>query len=86
MDRGLHAKGLFFDLTEAYDVIIHDTLLDKLNSYDLRSKTNLWFKSYLTHQVQCVEINQTDHKNFTQNRYISSCREIKHGVSGKAQF
>jgi uncharacterized membrane protein required for colicin V production len=86
MDRGLHAIGLFFDLIEAYDVINHDTLLDKLNSYDIRSKTNLWIKSYLTHQVQFVEVNQTDHRNSIQNRYISSCREIKHGVPGKAQF
>jgi hypothetical protein len=29
MDRGLHAIGLFFDLTKAYDFINHDTLLDK---------------------------------------------------------
>jgi hypothetical protein len=86
MDRGLHATGLFFDLTEAYDVVIHDTLLDKLNLCDIRSKTNLWFKSYLTNQVQCVEINQIDHKTCMQNRYISSYREINHGVPGKAQF
>ena len=38
MYRGLHATGLFFNLTDAYDVIIHDTLLDKLNSYDIRIK------------------------------------------------
>jgi hypothetical protein len=44
MDRVLHAIGLFFDLTEAYDVINHDTLLDKLNSYHIRSKTNLSIK------------------------------------------
>jgi hypothetical protein len=55
MDRGLHATGLFFDLTEAYDVIIHDTLLDKLNLYYIRSKTNLCFKSYLTHQVHVLK-------------------------------
>lgn len=42
MDRGLHATGLFFDLTEANDAIIHDTLPNKLNSYDIRSKTNVF--------------------------------------------
>jgi hypothetical protein len=49
MDKGLHAIGLFFDLTKAYDVINHDILLDKLKSYGIRGGTNLWFKSYLTH-------------------------------------
>ena len=40
----------------------------------------MWFKSYLTHWVQFVEINQTDHKNSIYNRYISSYRQITHRV------
>jgi hypothetical protein len=55
MDRGLHVIGLFFDLTKAYDIINHEVLLDKLNSY---CKINLCFKSYLTPRVQFVEIDQ----------------------------
>jgi hypothetical protein len=70
MDRGLHAIGLFLDLAEAYDVINHDTLLDELPSYDIRSETNLWIKSYLTHHVQFVEINQTGHRNYTEQIYF----------------
>jgi len=54
MDRGLNARGLFFNLTKAYDVINHDILLDKLNSYNISNKTNLQFKSYLMHRVQFV--------------------------------
>jgi len=77
MYRGLHATGLFFNLTEANDVIIHDTLLDNLNSYDIRIKQTCGLNYILTCQVQCVEINQTDHKNSIQNRYISTCRDIK---------
>jgi hypothetical protein len=30
--------------------------------------------------VQFVEINQTDHSNAKQNRYISSCMQVRHGV------
>jgi hypothetical protein len=72
MDRGLNARGLFFNLTKSYDIINHDILLDKLNSYGISGKTNLRFKSYLTQRVQFVEINQSDHRNSTHNRYISS--------------
>jgi hypothetical protein len=51
LDKRLHATGLFFDLSKAYDVINHDLLLDKLNSYGITGITNLWFKSYLTQRV-----------------------------------
>jgi hypothetical protein len=30
--------------------------------------------------VQFVEINQTDHSNTKQNKYISSCMELRHGI------
>jgi len=78
---GLYAIGLFFDLTKAYDVTNHDIWLDKLNSYGIRCKTNLWFKSYLAHWIQFVEINHTDHRNSNYNRYISFYGQITHGVS-----
>jgi hypothetical protein len=53
-------------------------LLDKLNSSGIRGKTNLWFKPYLAHRKQFVEINQIVNENSIQNKYISSCREMKH--------
>ena len=77
---GLYAIGLFYDLTKAYDVTNRDIWLDKLNSYGIRCKTNLWFISYLTHWVQFVEINKTDHRNSIYNRYISFYRQITHRV------
>jgi Reverse transcriptase (RNA-dependent DNA polymerase). len=44
----LQAIGIFFDLTKAYDVLNHNILLHKLNSYGVRENINSWFKSYLT--------------------------------------
>jgi hypothetical protein len=50
-------------LSKAYDVINYDILLDKLNSYGITGKSNLWFKSYLSYKFQFVEIKDTDCSN-----------------------
>jgi hypothetical protein len=52
MELHLHVVGIFLDLTEAYDVLNHNTLLDKLNTYGISSNTYLWFKSYLFNRSQ----------------------------------
>jgi hypothetical protein len=44
-------------MTNAYNMIDQIVLLDKLNHYGIRGVTNLWFKSYLFHPAQFVEIN-----------------------------
>ena len=62
---------VLFDLTKAYHVINHNILLNKLNSYGINGTTNLRFKSYLAYREQFVYINQTDHRNPIQNKYIS---------------
>lgn len=68
-------KGVYIssniDLTKAYHVINHNILLNKLNSYGISGITNLWFISYLVYREEFVEINQTDHRNSIQNKYIS---------------
>jgi hypothetical protein len=69
-------------LTKAYDVIYHNIVLDKLDSYGIRGITNLWFKSYLTHREEFVEIDQIDCRNCMQNKYISSNREIARLILG----
>jgi sarcosine oxidase/L-pipecolate oxidase len=79
MDKRLHVIGIFFDLTKAYDMIDHNILLEKLNSYGIRGFTNVWFKSYLANRVQIVEISHWE-KNNTQSKYTSLPREATHGV------
>ncbi|MDR1498766.1 MAG: hypothetical protein LBS34_00570 [Rickettsiales bacterium] len=79
LDRGLHAIGLFFDLSKAYDVI-NDILLEKLNSYGIRGESYLCFKSYLSNRVQFVEIKDTDCSNSFKNSYTSSSMKVEHGV------
>ena len=53
IDRDIKQFEYFFDLTKAYDVINHDILLDELNLFGIRGKTNLWFKPYLAPKTVC---------------------------------
>jgi hypothetical protein len=59
-DKRVHTIGIFIDLTKAYDVLNHKLLLDKLFHYGIRGSSNLWFRSYLTHRKQFIEICQSD--------------------------
>ena len=47
LDNQRKVIGIFLDLSKAYDVINHETLLDKLDSYGVRGITNNWFKIIL---------------------------------------
>jgi hypothetical protein len=55
MDQCIHVGGIFLELTKSYDVLNHNTLLDKLDLYGIRGNMNLWFKSFLLNRSQFVE-------------------------------
>jgi hypothetical protein len=72
LDNNLHAVGIFLNFTKAYDVINHNILLYKLESYGVRGIINSWFKSYLSEHTQYVSITQTNGNNKNiLNRYSS---------------
>jgi hypothetical protein len=60
LDKHLHVVGIFLDISKTYDIINHNRLLDKFDSYGLRGPVNKWFQSYLASRTQFVEISQVD--------------------------
>ena len=80
LDSHLHAVGNFLDLSKAYDVINHNRLLEKLDSYGIRGSVNRWCQSYLTNRTQFIAISQMDRSKHTQLKFQSSSRTVKHGV------
>jgi hypothetical protein len=80
LDNHYHVVGIFLDLTKAYDVVNHDILLNKLDSYGIIGVSKLWFKSYLTNRIQFVEIIQVDEQKHTHDRYLSAPRKTICGV------
>jgi hypothetical protein len=79
-NRHLQVVGIFINLSKAYDIINHNILYDKFDSYGVRGSSNMWFKSYLTNRTQFVEISQTDISNHTWHRHQSLLRVTTHGV------
>ena len=51
---------VFLDFSKAFDTVIHETLLEKLENYGFRGIAYLWFKSYLHKRMQIINITGTD--------------------------
>ena len=56
MDKGMFSCGVFIDLQEAFDIVDHAILLQKLFHYGVRGIVNDWFSSYLINRVQTTQI------------------------------
>ena len=80
LDNNLYAIGIFLDLTKAYEVLNHDRLLHKLESYGVRGILNTWFRSYLSGRSQYVSLTQIDKKKGVLYKYSSSLRVNLNGV------
>ena len=54
IDKGLKSVSVFLDLRKAFDVIKHEVLLTKIESYGVKESELRWFNSYLSERLQYV--------------------------------
>jgi hypothetical protein len=57
-----YVTGIFCDIAKAFDCISHELLLMKLQYYGVRGVILDWFKSYLQHRRQRVELKYINDK------------------------
>ena len=46
--------GIFIDLSNAFDTVNHNILLEKLKAYEIQSENPKWFRSYLSNRKQFI--------------------------------
>ena len=49
---------ILIDFKKAFDLVNHETLLQKLQMYGLSDSAVKWFHSYLSDRQQCVKVNE----------------------------
>jgi hypothetical protein len=68
-------RGIFYDLTTAFDYVNHNILLYKLEFYSITGRANNLIKSYLNDRYQSVLI-----KNKYLKNNFSEWEKVKQGV------
>jgi hypothetical protein len=69
-----YVTGIFCDIAKAFDCVIHELLLIKLQYYGVQGILLQWFKSYLQHRRQRVEL------KYTNDKYYSNWEIVRCGV------
>jgi hypothetical protein len=63
--------GIFYDFTQAFDMVNHDKLLAKLNCLGIRGVTNKWVESFLRNRRQVVKITHSEGTVFSDECIVN---------------
>jgi hypothetical protein len=80
-----YVTGIFCDLAKAFDSVNHELLLMKLQYYGVQGVILDWFKSYLQHRRQRVELKYINDK-FHSNWETVTCGVPQVSVLGPLRF
>lgn len=80
VDNKTPTCAIYMDMTQAFDCVDHQILLDKLDAYGIRGILNKLIKSYLENRKQYVEVSRIDIKSKQEVTYTSHVRTLKFGV------
>lgn len=75
----LSVTSIFFDMSKAFDFVLHNILLHKCDLYGIRGIANEWLNSYLSDRTQYVEITKIN-SDMELSTYRSSTKLTAVGV------
>lgn len=80
MDKTSPVCAIYCDMTQAFDYVDHNILVNKLDAYGIRGNILDLIRSYLTNRFQITEISKLNYKTKTEESYRSKARKTTHGV------
>lgn len=80
MDKNNAVCAIYCDMSQAFDYVNHDILINKLQAYGIRGNVLDLIKSYLSNRKQITTITKVNLKSKKEEVYSSSERIVKFGV------
>lgn len=74
LDNKLESSAVFFDFSKAFDLVIHELILHKLDRYCIGGRPKNWINSCLFNRSQCVTIVHN------RTKYVSPFATVSRGV------
>jgi Reverse transcriptase (RNA-dependent DNA polymerase) len=78
IDEKSKTAGIFLDLSKAFDMVDHEILLSKLNTYGIRGTCYKWLQSFLKNRKQKVQLTVLENGN--EKVYTSEEKTINFSV------